>query len=84
MAAGGETKNADTFRVNLPRSGVSTSEANGTLGVEQWHLMSQLWQSILQDNCRNAVLVEPLRDRIALTISNVPDVAAAGTKLPSP
>lgn len=34
VAAGGETENADTFWVNLPRSGVGTGEADGSLGVE--------------------------------------------------
>ena len=42
--------------------------------------MSQFRQSILQDNCGNAVLVEPLRDGIALAISDVADVSTARTK----
>ena len=42
--------------------------------------MAQLWKSILQDHRGNAVLVEPLRDGIALAISDVPNVATTGTK----
>jgi len=42
--------------------------------------MTQFWQSVLQDNCGNPVVAEPLRDGIALTICDVANVATAGTK----
>ena len=36
--------------------------------------MTQLRQSILQDDCGNAVLVKPLRDGIALAVGDVVEV----------
>ena len=79
MTTSREAENADTLRVYLPRIGIGAGQTYGSLGVEQRNLMTQPRQAILENDCCNAMLNEPLCNRITLTISDVADLTTAGT-----
>ena len=48
--------------------------------IEQWHWVAQLRQAILQDDAGDTVLVQPLRDGIALAVGDMADVATPRTE----
>ena len=79
VATGRKAEDTDAVWINLPRRSPGTGETDSAPGIEQGHLMTQLRQSILQDDGGDAVFIQPLRDGITLSVGDVTDVTAAGT-----